>query len=246
MSREYKKNMESWAAGFRDCGQHFQAQSMIDAIGDKGAILKNLKKMGLPTYDLVVLGLDMFLRTQDRVLDVMDFPMYWVTMIPLSSRLPKITRLGLSQSDVLDFAHENAGEQENYDMLISEYENNVYGGNIHSKDGLVYLELIKGDQIHVAQGTVDAADIYRAQRDDIHRGFRYSVDDPVMRDIMWKTIQQIRVKDSREDGITNAEFMEGYFELALTNTPQRSNLRPIFLDHKTSPLFTNLRHSVEI
>lgn len=239
MTAEYHRNIQGWIAALNYSGENQLATEVEKDDGVKSEALKRAALIELPVYQSKTLKLARFLEHPEATLQNLQYPLYWASLLPLTASLAKRTKLGLGREELLDFAQQYKKSKDDYNILLSEYARNVFGGSIISNSDIVYVELARGDQINVAQGLTGKGDLFIAKRGKDNISFSYTFKDPNIRQLIWETLQYIRRRDYEQERETDIRFLKGYFEFALTELPGRSALRTIFLDYKTTPSFVN-------
>jgi hypothetical protein len=117
--------------------------------------------------------------------------------------------------------------EEKFDILILQYFENVYGGNIVvAPDNSMIIEFRDGYQGPVASGEETLK--YFAWREVFTKSFSYSFEDPKLRELIYKTIQTI---PHRGEG-REAKYLPGYYEFALVRSKETMGLEPKFIDLK--------------
>ncbi len=239
--------IDRWISFIRELGERSGdkkqtklANRLSSGTDDREHVLKELNTIGLPVYERIQIPLKEFLDDPDVTLDEFDHLFYYATLNPRNLNLQRHSKTGLSRQDLTRFIGSRIDTNMigKYDLILQEFEENVYGGTIVSNGDMIHIEMCEGKQSGVSFGY---SNVITGTKTGL--SFRYSTDDPEIRKIMWDVLQHIRLNESSERQV-DLRFRKGYFEFALTRTPIRPNLRLVFFDYQTSEVYTNLSRKV--
>ena len=160
----------------------------------------------------------------------------WFQLIPRGGANKKFTILDVPpevvQSRVVQLMQDNLLNVADYNILISEYLDNKYGGQmVVGKDGAVSVFFGEGTEQDYSTGSKTPT--YTA-----HAGFtgalHYSFDDEKLRTVTQKIVSATETADS--DGRFGIGHHPGYYEFAIGEN-EDGTLRPIFLDYRSSDFY---------
>lgn len=233
----YSTKLDGWAAALEDVGKINLGRKLRNDTRNREEALCCLEDAGLPTYDREVVGLREFSEKSREVLSRIPREQYYVTLLPHQNHLQRYSKSGLAPQEVLSFVSKSVDLErvlDDYDLVIQEFEKNAYGGTIVSDGTNVVLEMAEGKQSQIARGTADKL----LQAEKREHGFKYSTDEPHIRKLMWSVLKQLRTDN--QETVHGAEFLKGYFEFALTESPKQEGLRLVFFDYQTGESYLKL------
>ncbi len=146
-----------------------------------------VEAMGLPKYKREIASADAFLHDSDAVLSALETERYFVFLQPKEGKPSR--RLCVTKEETIAFVQKTIpeGEQQDWQVMISEFKEPVYGGNIHvDKAGVAHADLRVGNQGPISAGT--ATPDYRAWQDPLTSLWKYSFDDPTVRQLIQQTV----------------------------------------------------------
>lgn len=236
----YVANIAGWADAAKDSGlDEFSREVERANQGDKAEVMRRVREAGLPVQDTLTLSMSEFLADPDGVMNRFKYSFYWGNVLPDVEGLRKASAVGFNREEMIEFVLKNQKLGRNPQVLLNEFEKNIYGGQIISNPNVTLIEMAEGNQQKFAQGR-DHGQIYRGiRRVGIDPSFKYSTESVPHRQILWNVLSYIR-EDSVGQRATDIGFKPGYYEFAVTEAPDRESLGVTFFDYKTSPLFTNL------
>ena len=94
---------------------------------------RSLDSMRLPHYKRIELPLESFLSDPDIYLDSIGSPEFYITLVPKGSfQFQRFSKSGLTRDDVVHYVAEHVSDdrKENYDIVLQEYFENLFGGSI--------------------------------------------------------------------------------------------------------------------
>ncbi len=174
----------------------------------------------LPTYTRYITSLESFLHEDAVRAEGMDTPTLWFQLIPKVSGAEKITRLDVADIDVKrqvkDLLAEKQLTASDYDILVSEFLTNKYGGQVTiDPDGGVQIYFGEGAEADYTTG--EKPPQYMANNAGTGV-FHYSFSDPKLRTAVQRVVK--------------AAELPGYYEFAICGDA----LQPIFLDYRPDNL----------
>ncbi len=224
--------IQDWAIAFKHLGFKAQAEKLST---DRLKGFRELERLNLPRYRSTTLPLTTFLDEPEMHFNKLDANKYWINLPPINPSLQRFRQIDLSRKDVTTFIEENIPTHQisNYNLHLSEYVKNLYGGNIVvSKDGLnVSIEMGDGVQSPIATG--EKTPTYITNRDPFTGIFKYSFEDNDLRRAVWRTISAIPHDGEARD----MKFLPGYYEFILAHRDSTKALEPIFLDYSSSSIY---------
>lgn len=111
---------------------------------------------------------------QDIYFGELDCPTFYVTLLPKSNSI-RFTESGIGRDETIDYIQQHVTENDcrNYDIVLQEYFENLFGGNIIiNPDGTLVAEFRKGKQGPIARGKVIPE--FFVTRNQFTNSFRYS------------------------------------------------------------------------
>ena len=224
------RNINDWAAALEEVDE--ASASKIDEPRSVG--FEGVERLNLPRYKRREVPLGEFLASPDETFAEIGSEKFYVTLLPKRNDLRRVRKSGLSKEDVLGFVHSEISNNEidDYSLIIQEYFDNLYGGNIVvNPSGQIYIEFKTGKQGEIADGT--ATPEFTAKRDRFLKAFEYSFEDTHLREIIYKTILSIpHSGEARE-----MEFPVGYYEFVIVQKNEDLPVEPIFIDYRENPAY---------
>lgn len=222
-----KFRMEDWTESARQVSPR-----LADALySDRITGLKAVEEIGLPHYNRKLMQVGEFMSNPDVFTRDMDCGTFFVTLIPKAGGR-RFSEADLDVKQVIYFVrgHLHEAEYWDYDMALQQYFENIFGGNIiANSNGMLLAEFRRGRQGPIGSGTVIPE--FYVTRNSFTGSFRYSFENPDMREMIYKTIIDI----PHEGNGRAMKFQQGYYEFVIVNRDGR--LRPIFIDYKDSEGF---------
>ena len=199
----------------------------------KADYTENFAELALPTYKRYIEPLASFLHEQSPRHEGMNTPTFWFQLIPKFAGGEKLTRLDVADIDIHDTVQEliakNNIDLDKYDILVSEFLTNKYGGQMVVGDGgevAVYM----GEGTEAEYSTAEKSPQYIADNMRSTGTFHYSFEDPELRLAVQNLIQAAAIQ--ADNGRFENNYVPGYYEFALCG----DELRPIFLDYRPDQL----------
>jgi len=225
-----QQNSDAWADAQARIGLHeFSHALRCDIKSDK---LK-LREIGLPVYDCRTYELSYFVLNTSRELREFGHPVLYYIFIPKSPGHHRYSDFYINNNEQ-DFrkllSESGIGEKDfdKYFLVVSECEENVFGGSLINSDaGDVIIEMKLGDQVGIGRGFVPGDAIFFGRKSRFENVFRYNMESPQIRQILFSTWKY-------------TGGLPGYFEFALTSSMNRASLRTVFFDYRDNPVFRNI------
>lgn len=233
------KNMSAWIArlgAVKGMSLH-TADLTTDALED----IKMLRSLRLPCYDHLLIRCDEFLKRFSYYVRHFAHDSYFLTLYPLDMDRPKLSLLGFSTLEAgRSFINKNIGASvDRYMLYLSALRPNVFGGSLVSDGAVIVAEIAPGFQTHVSHGSCP---VDYAVLSDLTISAKYSTDDPLTKELLWKAISSIArpvyaLEDDIEKGhrftiIRNRAFLVGYFEFAYLSDARHQSYEIVFFDVK--------------
>lgn len=237
---KYKKlaaNADDWARAVKKIDP-----VLASMLGENKFIgFKRVEDLKLPRYESKTLRLAEFMKNHEMYLSSLGSKLFYIGLIPKTKNLKRYGEKGISANSAIEFVRENVSEDniENYDIILQQYFENKYGGNIQIgfEPNQVLVEFKRGHQGEIAKGIATPEFIVRK---DINTGvFKYTFDDEQLKKVIYKTIMSIP-HETIWDGNANDAYgrnidiklRPGYYEFFLIKRDENSELEPIFFDCK--------------
>ncbi len=245
-------SMAAWGKGLENLG--VSNTDMVDALrASKFDGWKKLKELNLPRYEMVATSLEDFLENSEKFLPKDDNRVWFVLLEPKNGGMRHRKRM-LKSEEIMNFVNttisENNLEINSYDIAISESSPQEYGGNIIiDKEGKILVEISKGGQGIVSEGTHDTAEhgqLFTVRRDQFTDSFKYSWEDGeetdgvALREAVNKTIMSI----PHEGAGREMKFTPGYYEFHLIKKEGEKDLEPKFVDCRQDESLASLPSSI--
>lgn len=244
-SSKIDRTFVGWARALSNVGLEKLAESYeTDPVAD----FKRLRLLGLPIYDAHLLPVLEFLEKCSELQLLFLHDSYYMQLYPLAANKRKYSLLDFSNlTRAEEFIEQNISEEkEDYLILVSEYENNLFGGSIISYRGGMIVEITPGAQTGVSYGNTDVEHLVSTP---VFRGIRCSTMDPVIKGLLITAAQAI----SKGEVITAGESLganispsngkmqlDGYFEFAYTGSSISGPFRLVFFDAKFNDSYCRL------
>lgn len=169
------------------------------------------ESLGLPHYRQLRLPVGVFLSSSDQVIAELSCEKYWFQLTPEPPH-KKVTVVDVLSNELRNTVEsQSQSYSRKTSLLISEYANNLFGGNIViGSMGRVVAEFAEGLQSKVASQEIIPE--FTVSSSPGTNSLTYSFDDPRLRRAMWQLIRDIRK-------------LPGYYEFTILE-----GWRPIFLD----------------
>ncbi len=249
-------NMFAWGGKLKETGKDGD-EKMIEAMSaSRFAGWDKVEELGLPGYERTILPLSDFLENPDASLPPEDEQKWFALLEPKESTGQRYRKTLLTRDEILKFVRETVDEHhlnpQEYDLAIVETQPQEYGGNIiTSKNGDILIEISKGGQGVVADGTHDEnihGPLFRVTRDPLLGSMKYSWEDG-------EATNEIPLRKYAHDTLMNIPhegegrertFLEGYYEFHLVKKGENETLKPVFVDARTESTLATLPTSKDI
>ncbi|MDD4332589.1 MAG: hypothetical protein PHT51_00565 [Patescibacteria group bacterium] len=227
-------NINDWAKALEKVNPKLSAALNEDrSIG-----IKNLKKLNLPRYKDNHLALTDFLQDPQKGIKNLKTTTFAFNLIPLEKNMPRNGGYDKNIDQIISFVNQRIAKEEqiNYDIIISQYFENIYGGNIIvGEDGkALTAEFKKGGQSDIARGKIIPE--FSVTRDPYTDSFRYSFTDEKLRELIYKSILTVPHEGEGRD----MKFIPGYYEFVIIQKDEKSPMEVLFIDCKLNPAFCSL------
>lgn len=226
---------------------------------DKLIGLRGLERLNLPRLYSETFLLKQFLQDPGGHFQRIGSEKFYINLPPRREGLVRYRQIDLTEGEALQFIFEHVPEDQvtNYNIVISEFFKNEYGGNILVNDkGGVYMEAAQGNhaplvsgaktpEVIVERGKFTGVFHYSALKyDAVSNGLqREELEDEHLKVALWNTLQVIPHDQPDEeaglvDKVTrNTMFTPGYYEFALVRKTSDGPLEPIFIDYRKNPAY---------
>lgn len=191
-----------------------------------------ISAMGLPTYDRLILNPEEFLENIKQYEETFRYQAYYSQVYPQVSGLGKFNLMNFSAlSELVPFLYEKLGRYMNrYTLLISEFEENVYGGSMMSDGTRVFIDITEGLQNQISYGNGAAYSCIAEDSGEVIFKDSYACSVVLLFEEILDSVIVLG-SDSR------MSFLPGYFEFAFTRKDKGDMLRLVFFDYKTDMSF---------
>lgn len=125
------------------------------------------------------------------------------------SNLPPFRIHGLTLEEILRYIKDRISQINEYTIFISEHFKSLYSGTIISKPNSMFVELVKGQHLHLTQGGKKR--IYHG----IWQGYRmdYDTSNVKIKNLIWKSVMNIIINNKYNfSPLDPPIFAKGYFE----------------------------------
>lgn len=241
-SPEKSKNINDWTIALQDLSGSEDVTTdqkrKLSALArdlteprEKG--LSKLREMNMPQPKQILVPAVEFLQNPERYLQELASQKVYISLNPKRRDLPRY-RTGISIAEAANFVKEKLASTNpiEYDVLGLEFLENIYGGSIVvNPDGRILVEFRRGQQGPVASG--DETPEFSVKRDIFNLSFKYSFEDPALRQEIYNTILKIPHEGEGRD----MKFTPGYYKFALVREDEKSSLHPLFFDYKSDKVY---------
>ncbi|MCC7160592.1 hypothetical protein IT399_02650 [Candidatus Nomurabacteria bacterium] len=230
-------NINDWALALKDISesedatldQKIKLSSLARDISEPREYgLLKLEKMGLPKPKQILVSLVEFLQNPQEILQKFKTKKIYISLNPKTKYLPR-HRTVILITDTENFIKEKllGIDPKLYNVLAVEFLENIYGGSIViNPDGKILVEFRRGQQGPIASGTETPE--FSVSRNIFNSSFKYSFEDPILRQEIYKTILKIPHEGEGRD----MKFTPGYYEFALVRENKQVPMHPLFFDYK--------------
>lgn len=242
--------LPAWVIKLREQGYGEVAEAIDD---DKIKSIRALERLGLPRYRTTVTPIAEFLTEPQAAFAELDLDWYMVVLNPHDKRLERKRKFGLTKAEIPDFIAQtlSPAERQKYSIILQESFIHCYGGNlVCSANGLVTLELIKGELGHNDLVVARKNPQYIMQRNPISGLFKTEITkefgeiETELPGALWRTMflvpHKIDTEHAAEFALRGLEFDPGYYEFYLDRRTPSSRLEPFFIDYQGAALFQPL------
>jgi len=225
-------NINDWARAIRE--RYPQLAELSQSLDeDKLEGIRGIEELDLPRFKRIETTLSDFLDLSGEYFKEVGSKKFYISLLPRKKDMERFGKADLTNEEALEYIRKNINPEdfENYNVVLQQYFDNLYGGNIvvgpERKNFLV--EFKKGMMSGIASG-------YKTPEYTIERNavgvFQYSFEDPEMRKIMHDAVMEMP-----HSGMgSGANFTEGYYEFAVVKDDD-GLIRPIFTDYRKNPRY---------
>jgi hypothetical protein len=216
---------------------------------DNASDFQLIHDLQLPTYDSYQMSVAHFLEIFHDLQKIFIHNNYYLVLLPMEEKHKKFYVMNIrSLEEAKSFLTQSIkGWYDQYLLRISEFEPNIYGGSIISDNGIVIVEMVKGLQSNVANGTTN---VISGVLTSLNISMRYSTSDELERHLLWNALKTI-TRENKEiidatinhielHTIRNLSFLKGYFEFAYVKKNDNFGLRLVFFDLKLKKAYYDL------
>jgi len=224
--------INEWAYAIRKGNQRLA--ELLDE--DRLTGFRAMEKLRLPHYKQETVALVKFLYDPQKYLEKVGSQKFYVNLLPQKEQLTRYRQIDLLPEEVVSFVQEHvpASQVDNYLMVLSEFYENQYSGNIIiSPDGEVVIEMVRGSHAPLVSGAKTPE--FFVCRDQFTGNFSYSFEDKTLRKAVWNMLLTIPY----DNGNTlsgkidrHTRFTPGYYEFALVKRGQTEPLKVMFIDYR--------------
>lgn len=224
-------NMAQWAAAMERLEEGPVTRALIASCQEtKFDTTKEFEELCLPTFSQYTMSLDDFFVLDNVRTDSMKSERLWF-QIAHKDGTSKVTRLDVEDYAIPEMAYKilAGNEPQDYNILVSEYLENKYGGHIViDGESQIYIEFGEGPEYQYSDSRIPQ---FKVQSDQYTGVMNYSFEDVFLREKIYSALTAI-------PHIYNESFRPlyhpGYYEFVLCS----DNLRPVFLDYRSSSLYS--------
>lgn len=193
---------------------------------------KRIEAVGLPTYHRVLVEPQKFIENLNYYKENFRFAAYYAQVYPQATGLKKYNLMNFKKlSDLLPFLNENIGKyMDRYLLLVSEFEENIYGGSVMSDGNRVTIDLVEGLQNQISYGNEVAYSCVVKDNDELIYSGKC---DELIRSLFVEVLDSISVLGNSK----KQNYLTGYFEFAFTKKSENVGLRLVFFDYKNNSKF---------
>ena len=183
-----------------------------------------LQISGLPTYKRIVLSPNDFLNNIKKYKEEFIFDSYYSQVYPLANGLKKANLMNFKNiDDVIPFLKKNIdGLYDKYLLLISEFEQNIYGGSVMSDGNSVKIDMLNGLQNQISYGKAAEYTCFVNENGSI----RYINCRILEQQLFLEILDSLRIFNRKH------KYLSGYFEFAFTSKTGIDNMRLVYFDYK--------------
>lgn len=227
-------NTIEWAKAIRAVDPHSSLISPLEMT--KADYAEVFDSLNLPTYSRHITTLSDFLETQDVRHGNQKTEKLWIQLMPNVPSRPKITELDIEEDKIVEKVQDLIEQHDlnplEYDILISEFMKNEYGGQMivspNGEDVAVFFG--EGAEQDFSSGSKTPEYMARTTLTGV---IRYSFEDSTLRETIWSLIKATSCPS--DDGRFDRRFHPGYYEFALCE--DNGKLKPIFLDYRPDDIY---------
>lgn len=193
---------------------------------------RRIEIFGLPTYHRLLLEPQKFIQNLNYYEQTFRYSAYYAQVYPQTIGLKKYNLMNFTKlSELLPFLKQNIGEyMDRYVLLISEFEENIYGGSVMSDGNKVIIDLVEGLQNQISYGRgVSFSCVVKSTNELIFT----SGCDEFVKSLFNEVLDSISVLGNSK----KQDYLLGYFEFAFTKRADSKNLRLVFFDYKEDTKF---------
>lgn len=241
--KTYKKiggSINDWANSLEEVGLQELAERLSEGEEVKMAGLKKLEELALPHLKRETIKLSSFLVNPKKYFEHLNSQKFYVNLVGGISAKVRMRSINLTRSQVLQFISDNVKklETEYFTLILSEYYNNIYGGNIVVNfAGSYLLELAKGTHSELVTG--EKKPCLLAEGDNVRnicittnvKGLEKVDNETEIKDAVIKTLACIPTVDVK------GKLFPGYYEFVLVVKTDGASLSPIFLDYRDADFY---------
>lgn len=195
------------------------------------ADFSRIEEFGLPTYYRILTEPREFIENYCDYEGKFKCHTYYAQVYPQIIGLKKYNIMNFSNlSNVIPFLNQNiSGCMDKYILLISEFEENIYGGSIMSNGRKVLIDMVHGLQNQISYGNVATHSCI--VRDNGDTFFKQCGSEE--KQLFFEVLDSISILGNSK----KQWYLEGYFEFAFTKSFKSNALRLVFFDYKPDPKF---------
>ena len=220
-------SMTEWAASLKEVNKKLSQD--LDVPRDEA--FEAVDRIKLPRYERFSAQLSDFVKNSEKFFGIIKSAYCYFNLKPLKPGLKNYREPGVTKDQVTQFIMSgiNKDQYKDYNLTVSEYYENEFGGNILvNKDSGVQIEFKKGSQGPISHGSVVPE--YTVEADPFTKVFKYSFDDEALRKIIQSTL--VKIPYDEQNG-----YLQGYYEFQLVRKNKNKALEPIFIDYKTDQAY---------
>lgn len=193
---------------------------------------ERIERFGLPTYNRLLLEPEKFINELKIYEQSFKFPAYYAQVYPQAMGIKKFNLMNFSQlSDLIPFLKQNIEKyMDRYLLLVSEFEENIYGGSAMSDGSRVVIDLVKGLQNQISYGN---GALYSCTANENGISALSGIDDDKVIYLFEEVLDSLTILSSSKRQC----YLKGYFEFAFTRSTGNSQLRLVFFDYKADARF---------
>ena len=224
-------NINDWARAIEGLSFNDLA-SKIETDRTEG--FEALEKLGLPHYKKIIIDLTQFLESPESITQELGSRKFYAVLLDPNGKLQRFSKVGATLEEVQAWIDEKISpeNQEHYQIILNQYYENLYGGNIVvNPSGQLLVEFKRGQVHGLPQGKITPE--FYVTRDPHTQSLHYSFEDEQIRENIYRTLQTIpHSGEGRE-----LTFKPGYYEFVLVKKTEESPPEPIFLDYNDLPSY---------